>query len=78
MIMTVQGHISQARPEASAELGWLLSGITLATKMIEAKIRSAGLTDIYGSFGAENVQGEQAAEAGRLRQPGAAALPGHA
>ncbi len=59
MIMTVQGHISQARPEASAELGWLLSGITLATKMIEAKIRSAGLTDIYGSFGAENVQGEQ-------------------
>ena len=59
MIMTVQGHIAQSRPEASAELGWLLSGITLATKMIEAKIRSAGLTDIYGAFGAENVQGEQ-------------------
>ena len=59
MIMTVQGHISQGRREASAEIGWLLSGITLATKMIEAKIRSAGLTDIYGAFGAENVQGEQ-------------------
>ena len=59
MIMTVQGHIAQTRPEAGAEIGWLLSGITLATKMIEAKIRSAGLTDIYGAFGAENVQGEQ-------------------
>ena len=59
MITTVQGHIAQSLPEASAEIGWLLSGITLATKMIEAKIRSAGLTDIYGAFGAENVQGEQ-------------------
>ena len=59
MITTVQAHIAQSRPEASAEIGWLLSGITLATKMIEAKIRSAGLTDIYGAFGAENVQGEQ-------------------
>ena len=59
MITTVQAHIAQSRPEASAEIGWLLSGLTLATKMIEAKIRSAGLTDIYGAFGAENVQGEQ-------------------
>jgi fructose-1,6-bisphosphatase I len=36
-----------------------MSGITLATKMIEAKIRSAGLGDVYGAYGAENVQGEQ-------------------
>src|SRR3984957_5642984 len=27
--------------------------------MIEAKIRAAGLSDVYGAFGAENVQGEQ-------------------
>ena len=59
MITTVQGHIAQSLPESSAEIGWLLSGITLATKMIESKIRAAGLTDIYGAFGAENVQGEQ-------------------
>ena len=58
MITTVQGHIAN-RPELGAELGWLLSGITLATKMIEAKIRAAGLAGIYGAFGAENVQGEQ-------------------
>jgi fructose-1,6-bisphosphatase I len=61
MITTVQGHIAQSRRqgEGGGTLGWLLSGITLATKMIEAKIRSAGLTDIYGAFGAQNVQGEQ-------------------
>ncbi len=61
MITTVQGHIQQniAESEASGTFGWLMSGITLATKMIEAKIRQAGLTDVYGAFGAENVQGEQ-------------------
>jgi fructose-1,6-bisphosphatase I len=62
MITTVQQHILQQQQEiseASGRFSWLLSGITLATKMIEAKIRSAGLTDIYGAFGAQNVQGEQ-------------------
>lgn len=61
MITTVQQHV-QGHGEVSedgATFSWLFSGITLATKMIEAKIRSAGLTDIYGAFGAENVQGEQ-------------------
>ena len=61
MITTVQGHIQRniAESEASGTFGWLMSGITLATKMIEAKIRQAGLSDTYGAFGAENVQGEQ-------------------
>jgi fructose-1,6-bisphosphatase I len=62
MITTVQQHILQQQQDisdASGRFSWLLSGITLATKMIEAKIRSAGLTDIYGAFGAQNVQGEQ-------------------
>ena len=58
-ITTVQGHIQKNISEASGTFGWLMSGITLATKMIEAKIRSAGLSDTYGAFGAENVQGEQ-------------------
>jgi fructose-1,6-bisphosphatase I len=58
-ITTVQGHIQKNISEASGTFGWLMSGITLATKMIEAKIRSAGLSDAYGAFGAENVQGEQ-------------------
>ncbi len=62
MITTVQQHILQEQQgfsEASGTFSWLLSGITLAAKMIEAKIRSAGLTDVLGAYGAENVQGEQ-------------------
>jgi fructose-1,6-bisphosphatase I len=67
MITTVQQHILQQQQEllkstgreASGTFSWLLSGITLATKMIEAKIRSAGLSDVLGAAGVENVQGEQ-------------------
>jgi fructose-1,6-bisphosphatase I len=62
MITTVQQHILRQQmdfSEASGTFSVLLSGITLATKMIEAKIRSAGLSDVLGAFGAENVQGEQ-------------------
>jgi fructose-1,6-bisphosphatase I len=62
MITTVQQHILEQQADISAASGtfsWLLSGITLATKMIEAKIRAAGLSDVLGAYGAENVQGEQ-------------------
>jgi len=60
-ITTVQQHILQGQqrfPTASGEFSWLLSGITLATKMIEAKVRRAGLSDILGAQGETNVQGE--------------------
>jgi len=60
-IVTVQQHILQEQkrfPGASGEFSWLLSGITLATKMIQAEVRRAGLTDILGSHGNVNVQGE--------------------
>jgi fructose-1,6-bisphosphatase I len=62
MIVTVQQHILQQQAEiseASGRFSWLLSGITLATKMVEAKIRTAGLGDVLGAFGQTNVQGEQ-------------------
>jgi fructose-1,6-bisphosphatase I len=62
MITTVQQHILQQQQdisEASGTFSWLLSGITLATKMVEAKIRSAGLGDVLGAYGQTNVQGEQ-------------------
>lgn len=62
-IMTAQQYfLEQQRqhfPEASGEFSWLLSGITLATKMIQAKVRRAGLVDILGEQGAVNVQGEE-------------------
>ena len=62
MITTVQQHILQRQQEiseASGRFSWLLSGITLATKMVEAKIRTAGLGNILGAMGQTNVQGEQ-------------------
>ncbi len=61
MITTFQQHILQQQrevPYASGDFSWLLSGITLAAKMIEAKIRCAGLTGIIGTAGQINVQGE--------------------
>jgi len=60
-IVTVQQHIPEEQrrfPGASGEFSWLLSGITLATKMIQAKVRRAGLTNILGEAGDMNVQGE--------------------
>jgi fructose-1,6-bisphosphatase I len=62
MITTVQQHILQQQQEiseASGRFSWLLSGITLATKMVEAKIRTAGLGNLLGAMGQTNVQGEQ-------------------
>ena len=62
-IVTVQQHIlnEQRRlsPDASGSFSWLLSGITLATKMIAARVRRAGLLDVAGAVGNVNVQGEQ-------------------
>ncbi len=58
---TIQQHIikeQQRFPGATGEFSFLLSGITLATKKIQAKVRRAGLIDILGDYGAENVQGE--------------------
>ncbi len=60
-IITVQQHILQEQkrfPGASGEFSWLLSGITMATKLIQAKVRRAGLIDILGEHGEINVQGE--------------------
>lgn len=61
-ILTVQQHLlSEQRkrsPEATGSFSWLLSGITLATKMTESKVRRAGLLDVTGAAGDVNIQGE--------------------
>src|SRR5438552_6074527 len=60
-IVTFQQYILQGQqrsPGASGEFSWLLSGITLATKMIQTKVRRAGLSDIIGSEDETNVHGE--------------------
>ena len=45
-------------PYASGELSRLLSAIRLAAKIVNREVNKAGLVDITGAIGAENVQGE--------------------
>lgn len=61
MIVTLQQHVLQQQmnfPNADGTFSWLLSGITLATKMVAARIRRGALSDAFGAAGAVNVQGE--------------------
>lgn len=60
-VKTLQRHIverQRSHPTATGEFSWLLSGITLATKIIGAQVRRIGLGDLRGAAGGENVQGE--------------------
>jgi fructose-1,6-bisphosphatase I len=61
-LLTVQQHILEEQrrhfPDASGEFSWLLSGITLATKIVAAQVRRAGLVGIIGVTRDTNVQGE--------------------
>jgi fructose-1,6-bisphosphatase I len=62
MIRTVEQHILEQQrnfPHATGEFSWLLSGITLATKIIQAQIQRAGLLEVIGQTGQVNVQGER-------------------
>jgi fructose-1,6-bisphosphatase I len=61
-VVTLQQHIlweGRRFPHATGEFSWLLSGLTLATKMIQAKVNRAGLTDVLGAHETVNVHGEQ-------------------
>lgn len=44
---------------AKGELSRLLNSIGLAAKIVNREVNKAGLVDILGDFGSENVQGEQ-------------------
>jgi fructose-1,6-bisphosphatase I len=61
-VVTVQQHILEEQrrryPQATGEFSWLLSGITLATKIISSQVQRAGLRDVLGTTGESNVQGE--------------------
>ncbi|MCS6822037.1 MAG: class 1 fructose-bisphosphatase [Microscillaceae bacterium] len=46
-------------PFATGELSQLLRDIALASKIVNREINRAGLLDIVGSFGTQNVQGEE-------------------
>jgi len=61
-VITLDEFIIQKQqdfPFASGELSALLRDIGLAAKIINREINKAGLVDILGSTGSENVQGEE-------------------
>jgi fructose-1,6-bisphosphatase I len=45
-------------PEASGEFSQLMGAIRLAAKVVNREINNAGLVDIIGTTGAQNIQGE--------------------
>jgi fructose-1,6-bisphosphatase I len=69
-LLTVEQHILEEQrrhhPEATGEFSWLLSGITLATKIIAAHVRRAGLAHVLGATEEENVQREEVQKLDRL------------
>ena len=61
-IMTISRYILEQQmkvPGATGEFTGLLTTITLAAKVITREVRRAGLSNILGLTGAENVQGER-------------------
>jgi len=62
-IVTLQGHILQQQatfPEATGQLSWILSALSISAKIIASKVRRARLENVLGEVGgAANVQGEQ-------------------
>src|SRR4029450_13548051 len=61
MITTFEQFVSQEQtrfPGATGEFALLMSGIALATKMIQSQVRRAELAGILGSLHEVNVQGE--------------------
>lgn len=61
-LMTIERHIIEQQkqfPQATGEFSALLYDIAFAAKVISRDVRKAGLVDILGYTGAENVQGEQ-------------------
>jgi fructose-1,6-bisphosphatase I len=60
-IVTLQSHAlqQQARFGDNGTLAWILSALSISSKIIANKVRRAQLDDVLGQAGEENVQGEQ-------------------
>ncbi|MBI3787173.1 MAG: class 1 fructose-bisphosphatase, partial [Ignavibacteriales bacterium] len=61
-IVTIERHIieeERAHPGASGDFSGLLRDLTLAFKVIWREVSKAGLVNILGFAGKENVHGEQ-------------------
>src|SRR5271165_4244015 len=60
-ILSLQSHILAEQvhhPQATGTFSWILSALSISTKIIADKVRRARLENVLGSVGQENVQGE--------------------
>jgi fructose-1,6-bisphosphatase I len=61
-ITTLQGHILEQQsqhPQSTGLFNWILSGLSISTKIIADRLRRARLENVLGVIGTENIQGEQ-------------------
>lgn len=61
-VVTLTRHIMESEhlhPNATGEFSRLLTGIAVSAKLISREVNKAGLADILGMTGKENIQGEQ-------------------
>ena len=61
-VVTIDRHIMEEErkyPEATGRLSNILTDLALAAKLIQREVAQAGLVDILGKAGKENVQGEE-------------------
>ena len=61
-LITIERHIleqEKIHPEATGEFTQLLYDITFAAKIITREVNKAGLVEILGTTGKENIQGEE-------------------
>ncbi len=60
--ITLQSHVlveERRHPGATGTLSWIISALSIASKTIAAKLKTAGIEDVLGEFGTDNVQGER-------------------
>jgi fructose-1,6-bisphosphatase I len=60
--VTLQSHVlaeERRHPGATGTLSWIISALSIASKTIAARLRTAGIEDVLGEVGGENVQGER-------------------
>lgn len=61
-IITLQSHLLEQQalhPQASGLFTWIVSALSISTKIIADRLRRARLENVLGAIGAENIQGEQ-------------------
>jgi len=60
--ITLQSHVlaeERRYPGTTGTLSWIISALSIASKTIAAKLKTAGIEDVLGEFGTDNVQGER-------------------